>query len=290
VISCLFPASLALYRSVGFEIAGSYVHRRFPAADVAAIDGGRDVDVRRGTAADLVAVHRCHSAHVRSRDGAVSRSPQEWATRLPSDLRDTVLHVVDAAGRPGEIDGYAAWRPGSGRPPYDYSVVVSDVVADDPEIVRALWRVVASSGTQAPDLHVIGPADDDLLLLVPRAAPDVVRSELRWMLRLVDAPAAVAARGWPAAVAGRVDLEVHDDDAPWNAGRWVLEVGGGTAELRPGGSGAVGVSIGALSSWWAGGATASRLRRAGHLVGDPVAVAAMDELVGSAPPVLTDFF
>lgn len=291
VISGLFPASLALYRAVGFECAGSYVHRRFPANDLARIRPRHPVDVRRGTAADVPAVHRCHAAAAPGRDGTVDRSTAWWDRRLPPDLAETMLYVVDDPASPGELLGYAAYRHGRARAPYDYSVVVSEVLSDDPEVVRALWRVVASSGSQAPDLAVIGPAEDDLFLLADHAAPDVVRSEIRWMLRLIDVPGAVAARGWPDGAGGRVDLALVDEHAPWNNGTWVLEVADGHASLTPGGDATVEASIGGFSSWWSGYASATKLARTGHLrTPDRRALATMDHLLPPSPPVLPDFY
>lgn len=291
VIAGLFPASLGLYRAVGFEAAGSYVHRRFRANDVARIAPSSPVDVRRGGPDDVAAVHRCHAAAAPGRDGTLLRPAAWWADRLPEDLAETMLYVVDHPVDPDELAGYAYYRHGKARPPYDYSVVVGEVQADDPDVVRALWRVVASSGSQAPDLEVIGPAEDDLFLMVEHAAPEVVRSEIRWMLRLVDLPAAVAARGWPSAAAGRVDLAVADEHAPWNHGRWTLEVADGRATATPGGAGTVEASIGGLSSWWAGYATASRLARTGHLrTTDRAVLDLMDQLIPAVPPVLLDFY
>lgn len=291
VISALFPAALSLYRAVGFEVAGSYVHRRFPAVQLSTIRPGRSVDVRRGQVADLDAVHRCHAAAAPGRNGAVSRDRAWWKGRLPEDLAQTMLYVVDDPASPGDVAGYAIYRHGPTRAPYDYSVVVGEVLADDPDVVKALWRVVASSGSQAPDVDVIGPAEDDLFLLADHASAVAVRSEIRWMLRLIDAPGAVAARGWPALVSGAVHLEVADDHAPWNAGRWVLEVDGGAATLTPGGQGTVQASIGGLSAWWAGYAPATRLARTGHLhCSDRAAVELLDQLLPASPPVLPDFF
>ncbi|WP_426572951.1 GNAT family N-acetyltransferase [Aquihabitans sp. McL0605] len=291
VVSGLYPASLALYRSVGFECAGSYVHRRFPAGDLAGIRPRTEVAVRRGTVDDVEAVHRCHLAAAPHRDGTVSRDHGWWARRLPPDLEGTMLYVVDAPNAPGELLGYAIYRHGSARHPYDYSVVVSEVLAADPDVVRALWRVVASSGSQAPDLDVIGPAEDDLFLMVDHAAPDVVRSEIRWMLRLIDAPGAVAARGWAAGVEGSVDLALVDEHAPWNNGTWSLHVADGHGTLTPGGDATVEASIGGLSSWWSGYATATKLARTGHLrSADHRALATMDRLISAAPPVLPDFY
>ena len=291
VIAGLFPASLALYRSVGFECAGSYVQRRFPANDIGRIRASRDIDVRRGTVDDVAAVHRCHAAAAPGRDGTITRSEAWWSHRMPSDLAGTMLYVVDSPTAPGELVGYAVYRHGPGRPPYDYSVIVSEVVADDPDVVRALWRVVGSSGSQAPDIDVFGPAEDDLFLLLDHAAPDVVRSEIRWMLRLIDAPGAVAARGWPAGAADTVHLVIVDDHAPWNNGPWILEVADGQGTLTPGGDGTVEAHIGGLSSWWSGYASATKLARTGHLAtADRRALATMDQLIPAAPSVLPDFY
>jgi predicted acetyltransferase len=290
VVAGLFPASVQLYRAVGFELAGSYVQRRFPARDLAAIAPRRPVDVRRGTPDDVDAVHRCQAAAAVGRDGALTRDDRWWSQRMPRDLAKTFLYVVDDLARPGEVLGYAVCGHGPGRPPYDYSVHVGEVLAEDPDVVRALWAVVASSGSQAPDVHVIGPAEDDLFLLAPHAAPDVVEAEIRWMVRLVDVVGAVAGRGWPSAARGRVHLEVSDDDAPWNAGRWILEVSDGRATMSRGGSGEVQATIGGLSSWWSGYGAPRRLARTGHLAGPPEALDAMGQLLPATPPVLVDFY
>jgi predicted acetyltransferase len=290
VIAGLFPASLALYRRCGFEVAGSYVGRRFPARDLAGIRPSAPVAVRRGTTDDVDAVHRLHEATCPSRDGAVSRDERWWHDVMPRSLDGCFLYVVDDVDRPGEVLGYATFGHGPGRAPYDYSVVVAEVRSDDPEVLRALWRVVASSSSQAPDLDVIGPAEDDLFLLAPHAAPDVVTSEIRWMLRLVDVPGAMAARGWPASVRGRVEVAITDPHAPWNEGRWILELEGGRATAVRGGAGTVEATIGGLSSWWAGYATPSRLARTGHLAGPTDALVAMGELLPAVPPVLPDFY
>ncbi|MEZ5178438.1 MAG: GNAT family N-acetyltransferase [Acidimicrobiales bacterium] len=291
VIAGLFPASVALYRGVGFEVAGSYVHRRIPAAHLSPLRLPDSVRVRRGSVDDVAAVHRCYDRIAPGIDGAVTRTEAWWARRLPPDLADTVLYVVDDPGRPGELRGYGSYRHGTARPPYDYSVVVAEVQAVDGDSLRALWGVVGSSGSQAPDVEVIGPAEDPIFLLVGAADPRAVRSEIRWMLRLVDAAGAVAARGWRPGLRGAVDLDVVDDHAPWNAGRWRLEVDDGEARLVPGGTGAVRLGIGALSSWWAGYARARTLASAGLLAcADAAALASFDAVGATSPPILVDFY
>lgn len=291
VIAGLYPAALSLYRAVGFECAGSYVARRFPAQELQSISPDRAVEVRRGTVDDVGAVHRCYAATAPGRDGTLARDERWWARSLPTDLAETMLYVVDDPDHPGELAGYSIHRFGPGRRPYDHSVAVTEVRADDPDVVKALWRVVASSGAQAPDLDVVGPAEDDLFLLADRASPLAVRNEIRWMLRLIDLPGAFAARGWPAHATARIELHVQDQQAPWNDGNWTIEIADGAATAAPGGAGTVEATIGGLSSWWSGYASATRLARLGHLrSADPAALTAMDGVLPAVPPVLTDFY
>lgn len=290
-ISGLFPASVELYRSVGFELAGSYLNRRIPAALFSTLRPGAPVSVRRGTVDDVDAVHRCYERLASRTDGAVTRTSGWWARRLRPDLADTNLFVVDHPTAPGEVYGYAIYRHGKAAPPYDYSVVVAEVQATDADALRALWRVVGSSGSQAPHVEVIGPADDILFLLLGGADPVAVRSEIRWMIRLIDAQGAVAARGWNPTATGRVHLAVRDEHAPWNDGRWILELEAGEGRLRPGGDGTVELGIGALSCWWSGYASAQALAMAGHVrCADPTALATFNGLGASSPPTLVDFY
>lgn len=63
-----------------------------------------------------------------------------------------------------------------------------------------------------------------------------------WMFRMIDPPAAVAARGWPPAEAladAVVDLELDDPLTPWHTGRHRIVVQDGTVRCQPGGSGAL---------------------------------------------------
>ncbi len=53
------------------------------------------------------------------------------------------------------------------------------------------------------------------------------------MLRVVDAPAAIAARGFPAATSLSVPLRIADGARPANSGRWQLTVAGGAGALDP---------------------------------------------------------
>src|SRR5215207_5860655 len=99
------------------------------------------------------------------------------------------------------------------------------------------------------------------------------------MLRVVDAPGAVAARGWPRHLTGEVDLELADYVCPWQQGPHRLVLAGGNARLEPGGAGTVRLTPRGLASWYAGAATPEQLRRSGFLTGGD---AGTDELLRAA--------
>ena len=112
-----------------------------------------------------------------------------------------------------------------------------------------------------------------------------------WMLRVVDLPAAVAARGWPRTNDVAVDVEIIDPHAPWHAGPHRIVVEDGVVRVEPGGIGAVRLHARALGPWFAGAQNTHALRRAGLLEGDPADAVVLDQLVGaSGVPRLADFF
>jgi predicted acetyltransferase len=63
--------------------------------------------------------------------------------------------------------------------------------------------------------------------------PDVrITGEDRWMLRVVDARAAVAARGFPPGLHLAVPLRLADAQLPGNSGDWTLSVAAGRGSLE----------------------------------------------------------
>jgi predicted acetyltransferase len=122
------------------------------------------------------------------------------------------------------------------------ALFVNCAAAGSAATTRALWSIVSSHGTIASNVQaVVGPADPVTWLT---AEPDVTltRAE-QWMLRLLDAPAAIAGRGFPAGVSLSVPLTVTDPQLPGNAGDWRLEVSGGAAALTPARPGSTGPGV-----------------------------------------------
>jgi predicted acetyltransferase len=114
----------------------------------------------------------------------------------------------------------------------------------------------------------------------------------RWMLRLLDAPAAVAARGWAAGVEVDVAVEIEDREIADNAGGWRLQVADGCGRLRreEASPGALRLTARGLAGWYAGTPLAV-LRMAGVASGgwsddDP----RLDAAVTGPTPYMLDYF
>jgi len=230
-LSALYPATMPLYRSLGWELAGARDTVVVPARsllrlsppDTAASPGtgvprGDVVPLRRAgpedAAAVIAALGRVHRA---ARDcGPITRD-----TAMVADwLADRDLYAYLAG------DGFLAYQ----WQHHDLSVACAEAVSG--ETVRAFWAHVGSHASIADKIYArTGPASAYWWLTAERDADIAHRS--RWMLRVVDAPAAIAARGFPAAVSLAVPLRIADGVRPANSGRWRLTVAGGTGTLDP---------------------------------------------------------
>jgi predicted acetyltransferase len=235
-LSALYPATMPIYRSLGWELAGAKHRFTVPARsllalrepDEAAHGGGaghRDVAIRRAGPADAATVVGIiGESHRAARDCG----PVTWDEGPAAEWLGRADLYTYLAGEAAD-DGFAAYQ-------WDGDDLwVERVHARSPQALRALWSVIASHSSTAD--HVTGltaPADPFWWLTRERDAAITRRS--MWMLRVVDLPAAIAARGFPAAVRVSVPLEVSDQARPGNAGRWQLTVTDGTGSLTQNGS------------------------------------------------------
>ena len=285
VISALYPTVPPLYRGRGWEQTGNYerVTMRPELFSLLPKPESRLV-LRRAGKADLPAIHRTYLAFASTVDGMLDRATDSFTL---ADLLDVDI-VEYAPGPDGSVRGYL-----SADRPEGEKLVTYDLVALDRETALGLlanlgrWTGIMSEIS----LRIVDPAWWQLLMTLP-VLHDVTNHP--WMLRVVDLPAAVAARGWPAAAylnPCAVDLEVVDEHAPWHAGRHRLVVDSGKVMCEPGGSGAVRLAARALGPWYAGSADTSMLRRAGLLEADPADAQLLDLLTGAPRlPRMADSF
>ena len=287
VVSTLNPATTRVYRAAGWEIGGDLAVHRIPTRALERLPRGDSERVRRLTREEWTEAQVCYDEAAAAQSGWVDRNDWWWGVLADETFVDqTYVYGVD--GEDG-LAGYVVFSQaatGTGG----YRITVDELVAREPGAAITLWRMLAGHGMQVESISLLRGPVDELLLALPEQDVELV-SNNRWMHRLIDAPAAIAARGFPPDVAAEVHLGLTDRLAPWNEGRWVLRVEDGHGELVAGGTGDLQISINGLSSLATGWAHASALAGAAALHhSSPTDRAALDAIFAGPPPTMVDDF
>jgi predicted acetyltransferase len=243
-VSVLFPSTAPLYRAGGWEVAGGMHETVLPASSLAALmdpdeaawaareagprqtvpgetaPGETVPKLRRATPADGAAIVEVKGlVHERLRHcGPNTREP--WIVSEWLDDEDHFAYLAD--------DGFLSYRWADSGDRHELEV--EELIAASAATARALWQLLASHASTASQVRACLAPDDPVTWLTRDPAAET-RQVDTWMLRVVDAPAAIAARGYPAAATVSLRLDLADAARPANAGRWALEVSGGAGSL-----------------------------------------------------------
>lgn len=281
-VSTLYPSTTSFYRGMGWEIAGVWSTAKIISGSLADVPPPIDTKVRPASLDERETLALVYERAAPDRPGWLGRRGAWWdlATWRARRDEDTPRHVY-VAERAGESVGYVRYEHTT-EDPRVYGLKVEDLVAVDRDALVALLRLLGSNRTMTETIEVRSGLADPLFHLLPEQdlSPDF---SWRWMTRLLDAPAAIAARGYPPTTTATVPIELIDPLVESNDGRWVLEVSGGEGKLTPGGDGRVRLTVGALSTLFTGwspprqlaalglvdGATASDLDQLGAAFAGP---------------------
>lgn len=287
VISMLHPATTGFYRRLGWEIAGPYPVCELPITALAALPPG-EPDRLRSVGTDAHPALRDTYARVApTHPGWVDRPEWMWDHAYRDGREGYSILAVDAADGSG-IDGFVLYEQ-IVRGVVGYDVEVHEIVAVDAVSEITLWRAIGSFGAQAEKVVTNGASGAMLpfLLSEQQMRPTFAND---WMLRLVDAPGAIAARGYDPSITASVHLDVRDPVAPWNHGPFVLEVSGGEGRLEPGGTGEVELGVHTLAALYSGHASAVDLAAIAALHGRPAACHTLDAVFAGPRPTTLDYF
>jgi predicted acetyltransferase len=166
----------------------------------------------------------------------------------------------------GDPDAYAVYQSKhewpDGAPKLELSI--RELQALTPQAAAEMWRFVFDVDLVHTVKADLRPADEPLLLML--AEPRRLRMRLSdgLYVRLVNVPAALAARGY--AEEGSIVIEVEDTFCDWNDGRYELAVtaGGVTCESTEADPD-LSCSAEDLAALYLGGTTWRQLHRAGRV-------------------------
>lgn len=191
-------------------------------------------------------------------------------------------------------DGMMSYVTGGGHVVFTWrgdDLAVSHLSADTPDVARALWSVVGSGSSIAKNVVAYVAPDDPIHLLLPEEVANETYLK-RWMFRVMDAPKAVAARGFSPAVTGWATVVLEDSVLSGNSGSWRLEVSGGRGELTPAESTDASLRLGpnGFAALYAG-STVHVLRTAGLATGgDPAGDELLDAAFAGRAAYLLEYF
>lgn len=276
LVSTLYPATMPLYRALGWEVAGAQYRISMSAESLRTL-GGTDVPLRTATTSDV-------GPFLTSlQDGYVAQRAN--GPRLPTET-EAAEQLTD--------DGMMSYIAPGGHVVYEWAgedLVVSYLSADTPEVARALWSVVGSGSSVAHTVEAYIAPDDAIHLLLPEEVAHETYLK-RWMLRVLDAGMAVAARGFSPGVAGSAGVSLQDQLLPGNSGSWRLEVSDGRGQLIPAEASKANLRLGpnGFAALFAG--TPLLVLRTAGLVsgGDPAGDELLDAAFAGSPAYLLEYF
>jgi predicted acetyltransferase len=293
-LSALYPATMPIYRSLGWELAGGRYHVVIPTRSLrsimppdAAIGGGEAAipalrAVAAGDAAEVITV--LGRAHQATGDcGPVTRDlawVEDWLTHGEEYRYIGADAFVSYQWHPDNDGLFAGWA-----------------VAASADSQRALWSLLAAHSSTADTVEVRTSPDNPIWLLLRERDAKLVKLS-KWMLRVVDVKAAIEGRGFPDGVHLGIRLTIIDDSRQRNAGTWDLAVENGEGSLErvagaggagTGGAGTLTLGARGLAALY-GGTPVSTLRLAGLATGGtPAADAALSAAFTGQAYMLDDF-
>jgi len=280
-ISMLYPSVIAAYRKVGFDFAGVTQTYRIPisslptAGDIAAIEPWGEEQ--------FAEVADCYRAFAIAQNGMIDRPRHWWNERVvdPITMGEPYRYLVRREGR---VTGYVTYHqePVEGFYGYGFSVTVRDLVWLDEHAGRALLAFLAANRPFGTHVTWVGPSEEPLAALLNYEEMHGIE-RFMWVMRLIDMPAALSARGYPETVQSAIAFNVVDETLPENNGAWRLEVANGAGHLTPATTATATLDVGTLASLVSGWLPAREAVRAGRLRGASAAEVASMELIFHGP-------
>ncbi|AWB91596.1 GNAT family N-acetyltransferase [Aeromicrobium chenweiae] len=205
------------------------------------------------------------------RPGEMSYSGHLWTRQLglaPGDADSRKLQIVRYDDPDGVPQGFAVYELVEDPADYaDHELKLHTLVAATTDAYAGLWRYVLEMDLVATVTAHLRPVDEPLRWMIDDFRAVRVNELDHLWVRVLDVPAALAARTYGAP--GRLVIAI-DDPLGFAAGTWAVDVADtGEATVRATDDPAdASMSVNALGSLYLGGVPARTLAAAGLLTGD----------------------
>ncbi len=261
-LSALYPATLPLYRRVGYEQAG--MHHEIKISLAGRSLGDRTLSIREVEEDDWPAIKSLYQAKAVHYDGHLDRNEFLWK-RIRA--RRELVAKGYAAFRDGVMEGYVFLMQKEEKG-FRYSLRASDLVASTPAAARRLLALIADHGSLAATATWSTFPSDPVITHLPEVG-FTLNTEDPWMLRIVNVKKALEQRGYPHSPDTELHLKLTDDLIKENHGPWLLRIENGVGQAEPGGRGELALDIRGLASLYSGFHTPREVALSGLGEGSP---------------------
>ncbi len=283
-LSTLYPASVSLYRKFGYELAGSRFHAIIETASIPQFS--RVLNVLPLTTADEADVDSCYQRWSAESHGQVCRNRYLWRQIQHRRGQDALGFCIREEG---DVTGYLYYRQQRIGDVHHQRMIITDIAYTTAAAARRLLTFMADHRSLVRDIFLPTGPNEPILSLLPEQSYEL-SLYVHWMTRILDVPAALSQRGWPATANGELQLAITDDLFDDNTNRFILSLKDGVAIVEPGGDGRIQLDVRALASLYTGYASARHLATIGKLTADAADIAIADTLFTSPYPWMRDQF
>jgi predicted acetyltransferase len=277
--TALYPFRTSFYGRLGYGMAGEAHQYQIEPEMLPDAEERAGIELAESVAArdELRAVY---ARWAQDQTGQLVRTDAAWAKILDGDDRVAVLYRSPE----GVPEGYAVARYRTGLSPTDRALEVEERAWLSSRARRGIYAWIASLGDQWRQVLYRAHPEERLAerLQEPRLPLGSAPSWRLWypsatlmrgpMFRLLDVPAALAARPRYGDASLEVELVVEDVQIPENSGPWRLALRDGTATvhratsaMRPAANGVMALSVTTLSRLFVGALRPSEALDAGLL-------------------------
>jgi predicted acetyltransferase len=280
----LYASTQSLYRSLGFEQAGSRFRIRVPMAWLDVRERDRTIVPLEDTTDPRV--RDCYAAYACGINGMLDRGQYIWS-RIKKN-RGVESSGFGVLGPSGTIDAYAflvQTRLDSGR----QDITLNDLAFRTHAAARQLLGFLADFAPIADHLEFFGGHDHPALLMLGQQRHQVALKD-NWFLRILNLKTALETRRFNPVIRGELHLRVTDPILPENAGDWRLVIECGRAALERGGRGDLCTGPRGLAALYSGFQSAEALTLSGLCQGPREALAAATAVFAGPAPSMSDFY
>jgi predicted acetyltransferase len=284
-LSALFPSTQALYRKLGYEVAGTYCGVELRLGECPRFRS--ELELADAQPADQPEIERLYATVAGERPGYLDRGPYIWGrVREYGGAPARGVVVRSATG----LEGYAFLGHGPASPEQQHSLRLTDFVSVSARATRRLLDFLACHRSVAQAARWFGGAADQRVLLLPDKIYKVT-VDAYWMSRIIDVARALELRGYPEGLECELELTVEDELLAENTGSYRLSISGGRASVaRVARTAGARLDVRALAALYTGFLPPRELARAGVLEADERTLSTLASIFAGAAPAVSDFF